>query len=121
MWALPSLAMIGISKKGALSNALKKIAQVPAGESLLGRVVNSLDSPLDGGGAITPEAERLIEIKAPGVIERRGVHQPLQTGIKAIDSMIPVGRGQRELIIGDRRTGKTAIAIDTISIKRVRG
>lgn len=101
-------------KEGGIVKRTKKIAQVPAGESLLGRVVDALGNPIDGGVSIAPESQRLIEIKAPGIIDRKGVHEPMQTGIKAIDSMIPIGRGQRELIIGDRRTGKTAIAIDTI-------
>ena len=87
---------------------------VPVGEELLGRVVNSLGQPIDGKGDINTTATRPIESEAPGIIERQSVHVPLQTGIKAIDAMIPIGRGQRELIIGDRQTGKTAIAIDTI-------
>ena len=91
-----------------------RIAEVPAGRSLVGRVVNALGEPIDGLGPIVAEERRKIEIKAPGIVLRKGVHQPLQTGIKAIDSMIPIGRGQRELIIGDRQTGKTAIALDTI-------
>ncbi len=91
-----------------------RIAEVPAGKALVGRVVNALGEPLDGLGAIVTKEQRKIELKAPGIVYRRGVHQPLQTGLKAIDAMIPIGRGQRELIIGDRQTGKTAIAIDTI-------
>ncbi|MDD6051819.1 MAG: F0F1 ATP synthase subunit alpha [Clostridiales bacterium] len=87
---------------------------VPVGENLLGRVVNALGQPIDGKGEIITTQTRPIESEAPGIIERQGVHVPLQTGIKAIDAMIPIGRGQRELIIGDRQTGKTAIAIDTI-------
>ena len=87
---------------------------VPVGENLLGRVVNALGQPIDGKGEIITTETRPIESEAPGIIERQGVHVPLQTGIKAIDAMIPIGRGQRELIIGDRQTGKTAIAIDTI-------
>ncbi len=87
---------------------------VPVGEELLGRVVNALGQPIDGKGDINTTATRPIESEAPGIIERQSVHVPLQTGIKAIDAMIPIGRGQRELIIGDRQTGKTAIAIDTI-------
>ncbi len=87
---------------------------VPVGENMLGRVVNALGQPIDGKGDIITTATRPIESEAPGIIERQGVHVPLQTGIKAIDAMIPIGRGQRELIIGDRQTGKTAIAIDTI-------
>lgn len=91
-----------------------RIMEVPVGEALLGRVVNPLGQPLDGKGAIKTKETRPVESPAPGVIERKSVHEPMQTGIKAIDSMIPIGRGQRELIIGDRQTGKTAIAIDTI-------
>src|SRR3954451_9483826 len=91
-----------------------KIAQVPVGEALIGRVVNALGQPIDGKGPIESKHTRQIEVKAPGIISRKSVHEPMQTGIKAIDSMIPIGRGQRELIIGDRQTGKTAIAIDTI-------
>jgi F-type H+/Na+-transporting ATPase subunit alpha len=91
-----------------------RIMEVPAGESLLGRVVNPLGQPLDGKGPIETDTYRPIESEAPGVIDRKSVHEPMQTGIKAIDSMIPIGRGQRELIIGDRQTGKTTIAVDTI-------
>ena len=91
-----------------------KALSVPVGENLLGRVVNALGQPIDGKGEIETTATRPIESEAPGIIERQSVHVPLQTGIKAIDAMIPIGRGQRELIIGDRQTGKTAIAIDTI-------
>jgi F-type H+-transporting ATPase subunit alpha len=91
-----------------------KIAQVPVGDALVGRVVNALGQPIDGKGPIESKDFRKIEIKAPGIIARKGVHEPVQTGIKAIDSMIPIGRGQRELIIGDRQTGKTALAVDTI-------
>lgn len=91
-----------------------RIMEVPVGEELLGRVVNPLGQPIDGRGPINTSKTRPIEGKAPGVMDRKSVHEPLQTGIKAIDSMIPIGRGQRELIIGDRQTGKTAIAIDTI-------
>jgi F-type H+-transporting ATPase subunit alpha len=87
---------------------------VPVGKALLGRVVNALGQPIDGKGPIQAEEFRRVEVKAPGIVVRRPVHQPLQTGIKAIDSMIPIGRGQRELIIGDRQTGKTAIIVDTI-------
>ncbi len=91
-----------------------KALSVPVGENLLGRVVNALGQPIDGKGDILTTETRPIESEAPGIIERQSVHVPLQTGIKAIDAMIPIGRGQRELIIGDRQTGKTAIAIDTI-------
>lgn len=91
-----------------------KVVQVPVGEGLLGRVVNALGEPVDGCGPIESSHHRIVELKAPGIIKRHPVHEPMATGIKAIDSMIPIGRGQRELIIGDRQTGKTAIAIDTI-------
>src|SRR5690242_887761 len=91
-----------------------KVASVPVGEGLLGRVVDPLGNPLDGKGPIESSETRALEFKAPGVIARQPVKEPLQTGIKASDSMIPIGRGQRELIIGDRSTGKTAILIDTI-------
>jgi len=91
-----------------------RIAEVPVGEGLQGRVVNALGEPIDGLGPIESKGNRKIEIKAPGIVARKPVHQPLQTGIKAIDAMTPIGRGQRELIIGDRQTGKTAVAIDTI-------
>jgi len=87
---------------------------VPVGEAMLGRVVDALGNPIDGKGPIETSETRLVEIKAPGIVTRKSVHEPLQTGIKAIDAMTPIGRGQRELIIGDRQTGKTAIAIDTI-------
>jgi F-type H+-transporting ATPase subunit alpha len=91
-----------------------RIMQVPVGEALLGRVVNALGQPVDGNGPLEVSEYRPVESPAPGVMARKSVHEPMQTGIKAIDSMIPIGRGQRELIIGDRQTGKTAIAIDTI-------
>ncbi len=91
-----------------------RIVEVPVGEELLGRVVNAIGQPIDGGKPLTGKDRRVVEIKAPGIVTRKSVHQPLQTGLKAIDSMIPIGRGQRELIIGDRGTGKTAVAIDTI-------
>nr|HPM40857.1 F0F1 ATP synthase subunit alpha [bacterium] len=91
-----------------------RIASVPVGEGVVGRVVNALGQPIDGQGEIKSTESRKIEIKAPGIVARRPVHEPLATGIKAIDSMTPIGRGQRELIIGDRQTGKTAIAVDTI-------
>src|SRR5512143_3546175 len=95
-----------------------RIAEVPVGEALLGRVVDALGVPLDGKGPIATPHTRRIELKAPGIIAREPVKMPMQTGIKAIDAMIPIGRGQRELIIGDRQTGKTAVAIDTIINQR---
>lgn len=101
-------------KEGHIAKRTDKVANVPVGESLLGRVVDPLGNVLDGGGNIKTDIYNRVELKAPGIIRRENVTQPLQTGIKAIDAMIPIGRGQRELIIGDRRTGKTAIAIDTI-------
>ena len=105
-------------KEGDLVQRTRKIVQVPVGEALLGRVVNVLGEPIDGKGSIESKESRTVDVKAPGIIKRQPVHEPLQTGIKAIDSMIPIGRGQRELIIGDRQTGKTAIAIDTIINQR---
>ena len=101
-------------KEGDTVKRTGKVLSVPVGEALLGRVVNALGEPIDGKGEIAASALRPIESEAPGIIERQSVNVPLQTGIKAIDSMIPIGRGQRELIIGDRQTGKTEIAIDTI-------
>lgn len=104
---------IGI-KEGDIVKPTGRVVEVPVGEELIGRVVNPLGLPIDGRGEIKAEAHRPVEYPAPGVLQRKSVNQPLQTGIKAIDSMIPIGKGQRELIIGDRQTGKTAIAIDTI-------
>ncbi|MBW4546773.1 MAG: F0F1 ATP synthase subunit alpha [Symplocastrum torsivum CPER-KK1] len=101
-------------QEGSPVTATGKIAQVPVGEALIGRVVDALARPIDGKGDIQSSESRLIESMAPGIIARRSVHEPMQTGITAIDAMIPIGRGQRELIIGDRQTGKTSIAVDTI-------
>ena len=101
-------------KEGDPVKRTGRIAEVPVGEALVGRVVNAIGEPLDGKGPIKSSATRRIEVRAPGVVARQSVREPLQTGIKAIDAMIPIGRGQRELIIGDRQTGKTAIAVDTI-------
>jgi F-type H+-transporting ATPase subunit alpha len=101
-------------REGGTVKRTGKIVQVPIGKELCGRVVNALGQPIDGLGEIKASKYGRVEMKAPGIIERKSVHEPLQTGIKAIDAMIPIGRGQRELIIGDRQTGKTAIAIDTI-------
>jgi len=98
-----------------------EIASVPVGEALLGRVVDALGNAIDGKGAINSPHKRTIEVKAPGIVPRQSVKEPLQTGLKAIDAMIPIGRGQRELIIGDRQTGKTAVAIDTIINQRGQG
>ena len=105
-------------KEGDEVRRTGRIAEVPVGEALLGRVVNALGQPVDGKGSIKTSASRRIELKAPGIVVRQPVKEPLQTGIKAIDAMIPIGRGQRELIIGDRQTGKTAIALDTIINQR---
>ena len=101
-------------KERDLVKRTKKIASIPVGRALLGRVINPLGEPLDGKGKITSDIYRPIEHSAPNVVERQPVHEPLQTGIKAIDAMIPIGRGQRELLIGDRQTGKTTIILDTI-------
>ena len=101
-------------KEGDPVKRTGRIAEVPVGEALVGRVVDAMGQPLDGKGPIQATETRLIEVRAPGVVERQSVNEPLQTGLKAIDAMIPIGRGQRELIIGDRQTGKTAIAVDTI-------
>jgi F-type H+-transporting ATPase subunit alpha len=101
-------------KEGDTVKRTKKIVSVPVGEALLGRVVDPLGNAIDGKGAIKTEHSRIVELKAPGIIDRHPVEEPLQTGIKSIDAMVPIGRGQRELIIGDRQTGKTTIAVDTI-------
>ncbi|MFQ5775154.1 MAG: F0F1 ATP synthase subunit alpha [Kiloniellaceae bacterium] len=101
-------------KEGDVVKRTGNIIDVPVGKGLLGRVVDALGNPIDGKGPIEGAERRRVEVKAPGIIPRRSVHEPVQTGLKAIDSLIPIGRGQRELIIGDRQTGKTAIAIDTI-------
>src|SRR5262245_38231912 len=101
-------------KEGDTVKRTGRIIDVPVGEAMLGRVVNAIGQPADGKGPIVTDQRRLIETIAPGVVDRQPVNEPLQTGLKAVDSMIPIGRGQRELIIGDRQTGKTAIAVDTI-------
>lgn len=101
-------------KEGAIVKRTGRIIEVPVGDALIGRVVNALGEPIDGNGPIETSDFRKVEVKAPGIVSRKSVHQPLQTGLKAVDAMVPIGRGQRELIIGDRQTGKTAIAIDTI-------
>jgi F-type H+-transporting ATPase subunit alpha len=111
------VALLGkdhLIKEGDPVKRTGTIMSVPVGDALIGRVVNSLGIPVDGGPPLAGAETRFIEIKAPGIVKRRSVHEPMQTGLKAIDSMIPIGRGQRELIIGDRQTGKTAIAVDTI-------
>ena len=112
-----SIVMFGSDEKIGEGQTVKrtgKVVSVPVGEAMIGRVVNSLGQPIDGAGPIDAKEFRPIESPAPGICDRRSVYQPLQTGIKAIDSMIPIGRGQRELIIGDRQTGKTTLAVDTI-------
>ncbi len=108
-------------KEGSSVKRTQRIAEVPVGEAVLGRVVNALGQPVDGKGPIDAAQSNRIEVKAPGIIARQPVKEPLQTGLKAIDSMIPIGRGQRELIIGDRQTGKTAIAVDTIINQKTTG
>ncbi|MGK5083649.1 F0F1 ATP synthase subunit alpha [Bdellovibrionota bacterium FG-1] len=108
-------------KEGSIVRRTGKIVQVPVGEELLGRVVNALGQAIDGKGDIAAKNFRKVEIKAPGIVDRQSVKEPLQTGLKAIDAMIPIGRGQRELIIGDRQTGKTAVAIDTIINQKGKG
>ncbi len=101
-------------KEGDTVKRTKSIVDVPAGDGLLGRVVDGLGNPIDGKGPIKAAERRVADVKAPGIIPRKSVHEPMATGLKAVDAMIPVGRGQRELIIGDRQTGKTAVALDTI-------
>ncbi len=105
-------------KEGDTVKRLGEIVDVPVGKGLLGRVVNPLGEPIDGKGPIKAAERRTVDVKAPGIIPRKSVHEPMQTGIKAIDALIPIGRGQRELIIGDRQTGKTAVAIDAILYQR---
>src|SRR5262250_3037631 len=105
-------------KEGDTVKRLGEIVDVPVGKGLLGRVVNPLGEPIDGKGPIKAAERRTVDVKAPGIIPRKSVHEPMQTGIKAIDTMIPIGRGQRELIIGDRQTGKTAVAVDAIINQR---
>src|SRR5690349_836549 len=111
------VAIMGDFKEIREGDSVKRtgqIASVPVGKELLGRVVNALGEPIDGKGPISAKETRKLEIKAPGIVKRKSVHEPLQTGLKALDALVPIGRGQRELIIGDRQTGKTAVAIDTI-------
>jgi F-type H+-transporting ATPase subunit alpha len=108
-------------EEGHIVKATGRILSVPVGDELLGRVVNALGEPIDGKGPVAATETRNMEVQAPGVVARQPVHQPLQTGIKAIDSMTPIGRGQRELIIGDRKTGKTTVAVDTIINQRGQG
>ncbi|MFN0120797.1 MAG: F0F1 ATP synthase subunit alpha, partial [Blastocatellia bacterium] len=101
-------------REGAIVKRTKRIIEVPVGEALLGRMVNALGQPADGKGPVNTSVFYPVERIAPGIVDRQGVKEPMQTGLKAIDAMVPIGRGQRELIIGDRQTGKTAMAIDTI-------
>src|SRR5213596_4348052 len=101
-------------KEGDTVKRTGAIVEVPVGKELLGRVVDPLGTPIDGKGPINSSERRRVDVKAPGIIPRKSVHEPVQTGLKAIDALVPIGRGQRELIIGDRQTGKTAVAIDTI-------
>jgi F-type H+-transporting ATPase subunit alpha len=108
-------------KEGAVVRRTGRILDVPVGESLVGRVVNALGQPVDGKGPLDAHLRHRVELKAPGILARQPVKEPLQTGLKAIDSMVPIGRGQRELIIGDRQTGKTAVAVDTIINQRGQG
>lgn len=111
------VVVLGSGKKiqeGMSVKRLNQLMKVPVGECVIGRILNTLGEPIDGKGALNPKEFRFIEEKAPGIMERKSVHEPLQTGIKAIDALVPIGRGQRELIIGDRQTGKTTLAIDTI-------
>jgi proton translocating ATP synthase F1 alpha subunit len=100
-------------KEGDTVKRTGTIVDVPVGKGLLGRVVDALGNPIDGKGPIESTERRRVEVKAPGIIPRKSVHEPVQTGLKALDALVPIGRGQRELIIGDRQTGKTAVAIDT--------
>ena len=100
--------------EGSTVRRTQTIVDVPVGKGLLGRVVDGLGNPIDGKGPIDATERKRVEVKAPGIIPRKSVHEPVQTGLKAIDSLVPIGRGQRELIIGDRQTGKTAVIVDTI-------
>src|SRR5437016_18383 len=108
-------------EEGHVARATGRILSIPVGDGLLGRVVNPLGQPIDGKGPIASDTNRRLEVQAPGVVSRQPVHEPLQTGVKVVDAMTPVGRGQRELIIGDRKTGKTAVAVDTIINQRGQG
>ncbi|MGH2684263.1 MAG: F0F1 ATP synthase subunit alpha, partial [Actinomycetota bacterium] len=112
------LGEVGHIEEGQAVRATGNILSVPVGDGLLGRVVNAIGEPIDGKGPLTNVEPRRMEVQAPGITGRKPVHEPLQTGIKAIDAMTPIGRGQRELIIGDRKTGKTTVAVDTIINQR---
>ena len=115
------LGQVDEVEEGHAVKATGRILSVPVGDALIGRVVDALGQPIDGKGPIQSDTLRRLEVQAPGIIGRKPVHEPLQTGIKAIDAMTPIGRGQRELIIGDRKTGKTTVAIDTILNQRGQG
>jgi F-type H+-transporting ATPase subunit alpha len=104
-------------EEGSTVRRTGAIVDVPIGKGLLGRVVDALGNPIDGKGPIEFTERRRVEVKAPGIIPRKSVHEPVQTGLKALDALVPIGRGQRELIIGDRQTGKTAVALDTFSAR----
>ena len=106
-------------REGDTVSRTGSIVEVPAGRGLLGRVVDGLGQPIDGKGPLVDVKQMRVEVKAPGIIPRKSVHEPMQTGIKAIDALIPIGRGQRELIIGDRQTGKTAVILDTILNQKI--
>src|ERR1700735_2548116 len=105
-------------KEGDIVKRTGAIVEVPVGKGLLGRVVDALGNPIDGKGPLVDVTRTRVEVKAPGIVPRKSVHEPVQTGLKAVDALVPIGRGQRELIIGDRQTGKTALAIDTILNQR---
>ena len=115
------LGAVDVIEEGMAVKTTGRILSVPVGDTLIGRVVNALGEPIDGKGAISRDQIRRLEVQAPGIVGRKPVHEPLQTGIKAIDAMTPIGRGQRELIIGDRKTGKTTVAIDTILNQKGQG
>ena len=108
-------------KEGTTVKRLNRLMKIPVGDGVIGRVINTVGEPLDGKGAIESSEQRFIEQKAPGIMQRKSVHEPLQTGLKAIDALVPIGRGQRELIIGDRQTGKTTVAIDSIINQKGQG
>src|SRR5574340_153546 len=108
-------------REGDVVKRTKRIAEVPVGDAIVGRVVDGIGQPIDGKGPIASKESRMIEVIAPGIVKRQSVNEPVQTGLKAIDALIPIGRGQRELIIGDRQTGKTAVALDTIINQKGKG
>ena len=114
VWFNAPIVYIKSGQKGDTIKKTNAIVDVPVGKELLGRVVDGLGNPIDGKGPLSAKSRKRVEVKAPGIIPRQSVSEPMQTGLKSIDSLVPVGRGQRELIIGDRQTGKTAVAIDAI-------